>query len=134
VAWRVVEDEQEDAAQDEHAVLTSFVYYWGVLCRRHFRTGAALPARATRLTMALNSLRSKPWLSRRPMPSRRWAWAVPEKRGRHETQDFQLKLQRESITIVYNLRLRQMLIITHAFMSCGMTLGCSAVVPSHFHT
>jgi hypothetical protein len=96
-----------------------------VLCRRHFRTGAALPARATCSATALAVAT--------PHALPRWAWAVPEKRERSKRNaSFSAKLQRKSITIcnlVYNLR--QMLITTQVSMSCGMALGCSAVVPSH---
>jgi hypothetical protein len=46
-----------------------FCLLLGVICRRHFWAGAAaLAARATRSTTARDSLRPKPWLSRRPMP------------------------------------------------------------------
>ena len=49
---RGVSIEAAIAQCDGHEVLRKIAYYWGVPCRRHFRTGAALPTCAARSTTA----------------------------------------------------------------------------------
>jgi hypothetical protein len=49
-AW-LQQEEAQQLSRSVHKI--KIAYYWGVLlCRRHFRTGAALPTRAARSAMA----------------------------------------------------------------------------------
>jgi hypothetical protein len=56
-----------------------------------------------------------------PFPPTLDVGSTRDARAQLNAQAFQLKTQRKSITITYNLR--QMLIITQASMPCGMALG-----------